>query len=65
MVRNPEKLEQFELEQLRKTPVDYQRNLRIVQALYEEAQHLGTFRRKDPMEGLEHIIALAKAVNLV
>lgn len=65
MVRNPAALERFELDQLRRRPVDYRQNTAIVEALAEEARRLGTFRRKDPLEGIETIIRVARAVNSV
>jgi len=65
MVKNPEALERFELELERRTPHSYAENLRIVQALYEEARSLGTFVRADPLEGIETKIELAQAINRV
>jgi hypothetical protein len=64
MVKNPAALDRFELEWIRSHPTDYRRNFAIVDALYEEARHLGTLRR-DPLEGIETIIRVAKAVNSV
>ena len=65
MVKNAAKLARFELEFIRSQPVDFRRNLAIVEALAEEAQKLGVFRRKDPLEGIETIIRIARAVNRV
>jgi len=65
MVRNAAALERFELELLRREPVDFRRNLAIVEALAEEARSLGVFRRQDPLEGLETVIRVARAVNCV
>ena len=64
MVKNPAALERFELEWIRSRPPDYRRNFATVDALYEEARHLGTLRR-DPLEGIETIVRVAKAVNSV
>ncbi len=41
------------------------KNLRIVEAMYEEARHLGVFPLKDPLEGLETDLRIARVVNLV
>lgn len=65
MVKNAAMLEQFEAEFIRSQPADFHRNLAIVEALAEEAEHLGVFRRKDPLEGIETIIRVARAVNRV
>lgn len=65
MVKNPAALEQFELELARRTPVDYRANLRIVEALLAEALHLGVMPRKDPLEGIDTIVRVARVVNSV
>jgi hypothetical protein len=53
----------FEDEYLRSRPPDYERNLRIFEALYEEARALGVLPPKDPLHGIDHCIALARALN--
>jgi hypothetical protein len=65
MVKNAAALESFERELMRREPVDFRRNFAIVEALAEEATALGVFRRKDPLEGIETIIRVARAVNRV
>lgn len=64
MVKRPDLLEAFERAQIWNTPPDYFRNLRIFEALYEEAKALGHFPLKDPLEGLEMDIRLAKVLNV-
>ncbi len=58
-------LERFEAEFIRREPADFRRNLAIVEALAREATALGVFRRKDPLEGIETIVGVARAVNRV
>jgi hypothetical protein len=65
MVRNRVALERFELDHMRRTPPDFRQNLAIVEALAEESRNLGTFRREDPLEGIETVIRVARAVNSV
>jgi hypothetical protein len=65
MVRNLAMLERFEQEFIRSQPADIYRNLAIVEALAQEAEALGVFRRKDPLEGIETIVRVARAVNRV
>lgn len=64
MITNAKLLENFEREQIRKRKPDYFENLRIFESLYEEARHLGIFPLKDPLEGIEVDINLAKALNV-
>lgn len=64
MVIRTAALERFELDWLRR-PVDYRRNLAIVEALRREAETLGVFRRSDPLEGIETAIHIARAINRV
>lgn len=63
MIRNRAALEAFEEEQVRNSPADYWKNLRIFEALYEEARSLGVFPLKDPLDGIEADIHLARALN--
>ena len=63
MVKDKAALERFELDHMRRTPPDYRQNLAIVEALAEEARSLGTFRREDPLEGIETVIRVARTVN--
>ena len=64
MLRNPELVEFFEKSQMRREASDYFRNLRILEALYQEARSLGILPLKDPLEGIEVDIHLAKVINV-
>ncbi len=55
----------FEEELIRREKPDLKRNLKIVEALYQEAVSLGVFPLKDPLEGLEVDIRIAKVINSV
>ena len=65
MVKNSKKLQAFEADRIRAEKVDVEQNLRILDALYEEAVMLGALPPKDPLEGIETKIRIAKAVNSV
>ena len=65
MVKNAKKLQAFEAARIRAEKVDVEQNLRILDALYEEAVMLGALPPKDPLEGIEIKIRIAKAVNRV
>lgn len=64
MIDRPDLIEAFERNQIRATPPDYFRNLSLYEALYEEAKALGYFPLKDPLEGIEVDIRLAKVLNV-
>jgi hypothetical protein len=65
MIKNVQKLQAFEAARTRAEKVDVEQNLRILDALYEEAVLLGALPPKDPLEGIEVKIRIAKAVNRV
>jgi hypothetical protein len=65
MVKNSKKLQAFEADRIRAEKVDVEQNLRILDALYEEAVMLGVLPPKDPLEGIETKIRIAKAINSV
>jgi hypothetical protein len=44
-------------------PAGFRRNLKIYESLYDEARLLGIFPLKNPLEGIELDIQLAKALN--
>ena len=58
-------LHKFERNLARKERPDPVKNLKLVEAMYEEARQLGVFPLEDPLEGLETDIRIARAVNLV
>ena len=58
-------LQNVELEFLRKEKVEILRNLQIVEALYKEAVTLGIIPLKNPLDGIEVDLKIAKVVNSV
>ncbi|MBL7661853.1 hypothetical protein JNK13_03770 [bacterium] len=65
MIKNPQMLEQFERDLISQTPVDLAQNFQLINSMYELAHALGVFPLKNPLEGIEDDIALAKALNSV
>jgi hypothetical protein len=55
----------FELDFLRKEKVDLARNFRILEGLYNEALALGVIPLREPLDGIEVDLKIAKAVNHV
>lgn len=65
MIKDRYELEKLERELIRAERADLFKNLSLVEAMYEEAVLLGAFPLKDPLEGLETDIRVAKVVNSV
>jgi len=65
MIKDPERLEEFEMELVRSSPPDYARNIKILEAMLAEAIAVGAFPPKDPLEGIEADIRIARVVNHV
>jgi hypothetical protein len=55
----------FELALCKKEKPDIRRNFQIVEALYQEALSLSIFPLKDPLDGLDADLRVAKAINCV
>ena len=64
MIRNDE-FRKFEIEFIKKERVDIKRNFQPVEALYREAVTLGVIPLKNPLEGVEVDLRIAKVVNSV
>jgi len=63
MIRNRAELEKFEKKRIRTEKVDLRKNFAILNALYDEAVALGVFPVKDPLEGLDVVLKIARVVN--
>ena len=63
MIRDRRAYREFEIALLKKEKADYRKNRRIFNAMVKEAMALNAFPRRDPLEGIETDIKLAKAVN--
>lgn len=64
MIKNHVLLREFEESQLRKEAPDYHRNLKVFEALYQEARLLGIFPLKNPLDGIEVDVHLARVINV-
>ncbi|MDY6796323.1 MAG: hypothetical protein SWK76_13770 [Actinomycetota bacterium] len=65
MIKDRESLNRFELGLLRKERPDYRRNLRLVEAMYDEAILLEALPPRDPLDGIEVDQRIARVVNSV
>lgn len=64
MLKRNALLEAFERKQVQQSEPDFFKNLRIFEALYQEAKQLGVFPLKDPLEGIDVDIRLAQVLNV-
>ena len=58
-------LQKFELDFIKKEKVDIVRNFLMVEALYKEAVTLGIIPLKNPLDGIEVDLKIAKVINSV
>jgi hypothetical protein len=65
MIKNGIRLRSFERDLVKMSRSDHRANIKLVEAMFTEAQTLGIFPPKDPLAGLEVDIRIAKAVNSV
>lgn len=64
MVRNRTAWTEWEARYTASQPVDFHRNLEMLEAMYEYARFLGVFPLDNPLQGLETDIRVAKALNV-
>lgn len=65
MITNPKKLRKFEQNLLKRDTTSIDQKFRLMDAMFKEARALRVFPLKDPLEGLETDIKVAKVVNSV
>ncbi|HWQ38244.1 MAG TPA: hypothetical protein VNM24_06450 [Burkholderiales bacterium] len=62
MVKNPHILQRFEDEENRASPADFERILKLLEAMFEHAQALGAWERSS--DTLPTKLRLAQALNV-
>jgi hypothetical protein len=65
VTRDWDLLRKLELDLMKKQGPDLAENLRVIEAMYEEARHLGAFPLRDALDGLEIDVKIARVVNFV
>jgi hypothetical protein len=63
MVKNPKRIAEFELEELKKESIPYAEALKIFEGLWQEGIALGVLPPKNPLEGIETNIRIARILN--
>jgi len=65
MIKDSGLLEQFEREELKKESLDYKSALEIFEGMWLEGMALGVLPLKDPLEGIDVDIRIARILNHV
>ncbi|HHT9135615.1 MAG TPA: hypothetical protein ACFYEK_00050 [Candidatus Wunengus sp. YC60] len=64
MIKNPDLLKKFEDEFIRNdNRLDYSQSLKLFTDMWNEGRRLGVLPPKDPLEGIEVDIKIAKVLN--
>jgi hypothetical protein len=64
VIKDPVVWERWERETQLSQPADFRRNLRLLEAMYEEARALGLMALPPALEGLEIRLRLARVLNV-
>jgi len=64
VIKDPVLWEAWERETLMRQPADFRRNLRLLEAMFEEARALGVMGVPEALEGLESRLRLARVLNV-
>ncbi|MEK6525506.1 MAG: hypothetical protein AABZ22_01400 [Nitrospirota bacterium] len=64
MIQRRALVDAFERELVRREAPNYFQNLKIVEALYNEARALGVLPPADPLDGIEVDVHLASVLNV-
>ena len=64
MIQRRALVDAFERELVRREAPNYFKNLKIVEALYNEARALGALPPADPLDGIEVDVHLARVLNV-
>ena len=64
MIKDSLYWEKWERETQLRQPADFRANLRLLEAMYEEARTLGVMAQPPSPEGLESRLRLAKVLNV-
>ena len=64
MIKDPKTFEEWEKEWKRKEgAIPFNKAIKIVEAMWEEAVNIGTLPLSDPLEGIETDIRIARILN--
>jgi hypothetical protein len=64
MITNRHMWEQWENEFYRRDALGFETNMRLLEAMFEEAVELGVLPSREPLEDIERKIRLARVLNV-
>jgi len=64
MIRRPELVDDFERRYAAEHPLDYSQALALYEAMFEHARRLGVLPSRDPLDGIETDLELARILNV-
>ncbi|PIU50627.1 MAG: hypothetical protein COS92_00405 [Desulfobacterales bacterium CG07_land_8_20_14_0_80_52_14] len=64
VIKRSHLVERFEKYHIKNSPSDYYHNMRIFEALYQQARRLHILPLKDPLEGIDVDIRIARGLNV-
>jgi hypothetical protein len=65
MIKDPERLAEFERGYIRRDKMDYFDSLRLFEEMWKEGVFLGVLPPSDPLEGIEVDLRIARILNHV
>ena len=63
MIKDAEYLRRFEDNFISKQKLTYEKALKILESMWREVQSVGVLARKDPLEGIDVSLRIAKVLN--
>ena len=63
MIKDAEYLRRFEDNFISKQKLTYEESLRILESMWHEVRSVGVLMRKDPLEGIDVSLRIAKVLN--
>lgn len=63
MIKDYKKFEEFENNFISNDKLSYEKKLAILESMREECESLGVLPAKNPLEGIETVIKIAKVLN--
>lgn len=63
MIKNTKLLKDFEIKRLKTEKLNFKKAIKLFEALWVEAENLGVLPLKNPLEGIETDLKIARTIN--